>query len=140
MIREACLGLPCENLPVLHSWPQRLARLARDLLPPQRALTMLHTWAVAPGRAARLAADQRPEAQVVVFGHVHFPGVWRRAGRTIINAGAFCPPLGALLVDLRDGRVQVRRVAFRGHEFRPGALVADFALAPTRAAATIPAT
>jgi predicted phosphodiesterase len=99
---------------------------------------MLHTWAVAPGRAARLAAAQRSDAQVVVFGHVHFPGVWLRGGRTIINTGAFCPPLGALMVDLKDARVQVRRVDFRGKEFRPGALVADFALAPATAAATLP--
>lgn len=140
MIREACLGLPCEQLPVLHSRLQRLARLARDLFPPQRALAMLHTWAVAPGRAARLAAAQRPAAQVVVIGHVHYPGVWRRAGRTVINTGAFCPPLGALLVDLTSGRVLVRQVAGREGAFHPGRVVADFALAPPVRQATMPGT
>ncbi len=140
MIREACLGLPCEQLPELHSSPQRAARLARDLFPPQRALAMLHTWAVAPGRAARLAAAQRPAAQVVVIGHVHFPGVWRRVGRTVVNTGAFCPPLGALLVDLAGGHVQVRKIEGLGGAFHPGRVVADFALAPLVAPAMMATT
>src|SRR6185369_3991902 len=42
MMREACLGLPCENMPALGGSPQRLLRLLRDLFPPQRALSMLH--------------------------------------------------------------------------------------------------
>ncbi len=128
MFREACLGLPCENLPVLHGAPQRFLRLLRDLFPPHRALSMLHTWAVAPGRAARLAAAQRPEAQVVVMGHVHFPAVSRRAGRTIVNTGSFCPPLGALLVDLIGEQVQVRQVEFRAAAFHPGKTVAEISL------------
>jgi predicted phosphodiesterase len=90
---------------------------------------MLRCWRDLPRAASGLAA-QRPGAQVVVTGHVHFPGVWRiGTGPTIVNTGSFIRPLGGNLVDVVGDCVQVRRIEHRGAVFKPGRLVAEIALA-----------
>ena len=82
-----------------------------------------------PKRAAQLAAAQRSAAQVVVTGHVHFPGVWRRAGGpVVINTGSFFRPLGGSLVDVFGDRVEVRRIVRTGGSFGSGALLATIPL------------
>jgi predicted phosphodiesterase len=130
MMREACLKLPCEHASGLGGGAlTKLQRAARDLFPPNRALAMLRVWATSPQIAAQLAAAQRPAAQVVVCGHIHFPGVWRSEGRVIVNTGSFSPPLGARCVDLAGEIVRVRRVERRGDRFHPGNIVAEFPLA-----------
>lgn len=90
----------------------------------RRADQILTAWMRAPGLAAGLAERHRPSAEVVIFGHTHFPGVWRRGGRYAINTGAFTPPFGARVVDFVNGGLEVRRVVHRGGEFRVGAVVA----------------
>ncbi len=130
LMREASLNLPREQLPTSGGRTIRLRRMARDLFPPTRALAMLHAWAVAPGRAARLAADQRPGARFVVTGHIHFPVIRRlRGGCVFINTGSFSPPLGGRLVDLQGETLRVRRIVRTGECFCPGGVVAEFPLA-----------
>ncbi len=130
MMREACLKLPCEHASRLGGGVlTKLQRAARDLFPPNRALAMLRAWAAAPRLAARLAAAQRPAARLIVTGHIHFPGVRRSGGRTVVNTGSFSPPLGARCVDLAGGTVRVRRVERREDIFYPGRVVAEFPLA-----------
>lgn len=119
-----------QNLPDLHTpgWVQDLKWAWRTFFPPRLVLAMLRCWRDLPRQATKLAA-QRPSAQVVVTGHVHFPGVWRLgAGPTIVNTGSFFRPLGGSLVDVLADRVQVRRIERRGGSFHPGRLLAEIPL------------
>jgi predicted phosphodiesterase len=100
------------------NWSAHLRWLWHTFLPPRQPLAMLRSWRQLPARAAAMAAAQRPTAQVVVTGHVHFPGVWRKRGRpTVVNTGSFFSPLGGNLVDLTGDTLVVRRVARRGGDF-----------------------
>jgi len=111
------------------SWGAHVAWVARTFFPPTQTLAMLRAWRDLPRAAAALARRDRPAAQVVVTGHVHFPRVWRPAGGpVVINTGSFLPPLGGWLVDVEGGTVRVRRVGRRGPDFVPGREVAAIAL------------
>lgn len=109
------------------SWSAHLAWTWQTFFPPRQPLAMLRSWRELPRRAATLAAAQRPTAQVVVTGHVHFPGVWR-LGPAVINTGSFFSPLGGNLVDVGGATVSVRKIARRGRDFVPGRTVAEIRL------------
>lgn len=120
-----------EDLPdyVTGGWRAHLEWIARTFFPPRQVLAMLRAWRDLPGLAARLAVAQRATAQVVVTGHVHFPGVWRHpGGPVVINTGSFFQPLGGSLVDIFADRVEVRRIRRTGGDFAPGALLATIPL------------
>lgn len=122
-----------EDVPDLRTggWRGHLAWAWRTFFPPTQVLAMLRAWRDLPGRAAGLAATHRPSAQVVVTGHVHFPGVWRPgSGPVVINTGSFFRPLGGQLVDVLADRVQVRRIVQAGGGFQPGRLLAEIPLRP----------
>ena len=107
-----------------------MLRLWDTFFPPQQVLAMLLAWRELPLAAARLAQAHRPAAQVVVTGHVHFPGVWvRPPGPTVINTGSFFSPLGGHLVDVFEDRVQVRRIRRQRGMFVPGHQVAEIVFA-----------
>jgi len=107
----------------------RLVWLWHTFFPPRQPFAMLRAWRELPARAAALAAAQRPTAQVVVMGHVHLPGIWRKPpGPTVVNTGSFFAPLGGQLVDLDGEVLQVRRIARRGGNFHPGKLIAEIRL------------
>jgi predicted phosphodiesterase len=111
------------------SWWAHLVWVWHTFFPPTQPVAMLRCWRDLPGLAAGLARTQRPTAQVVVMGHVHFPGVWRRpGGPVVINTGSFFRPLGGNLVDVLDDRVQVRRIDRDGDTFKPGRLLAEIPL------------
>jgi predicted phosphodiesterase len=128
--------IACRNLPEPHAITRRdlstrLRRLVHTLFPPHRLLAMIKAWRQAPALARRLANTQRPRARLVVLGHTHHPGVWREAGGvTVVNTGTFCPPFGAQYVELQGDRVRVVRIVQREGAFHPGAVVAEFPLAP----------
>lgn len=132
--RLACRALP-EPAHLFHAnFVARTKRMARTLFPPTRVLSMLDSWQTSPRTAAALARAQRPRARVIIYGHTHFPGVWRVPGAngspviTVINTGSFTRPFGSLFVELKGERVHVRRIARAGGEFRAGRTVADFTL------------
>ena len=97
-----------------------MARFVHLLSRVRRADKILSSCFHAPALAATLAQRYRPNAQIIIFGHTHYPGVWTRRGRTIINTGAFTPPFGARVVDFVEDRIEVRDVIRRGSEFRVG--------------------
>ncbi|MBA4137308.1 MAG: hypothetical protein C0518_08335 [Opitutus sp.] len=114
---------------VTRGWGAHLRWVWRTFFPPTQVLAMFRCWRNLPRRAAELARTQRPSAQVVVTGHVHFPGVWPVAhGLTVINTGSFFRPLGGHLVDVEDDRVLVRRIERRGKFFQAGRMVAEIHL------------
>lgn len=120
-----------EDLPdyVTGGWRAHLRWVGRTFFPPRQPLAMLRAWRDLPVAAARLACEQHPGVQVVVTGHVHFPGVWSHTGApTVINTGSFFQPLGGNLVDVFADRMEVRRIKRSDRVFSPGALVAEIPL------------
>jgi predicted phosphodiesterase len=98
--------------------------------PPVRVVRMFRAWIDAPELAASLARAHRPNAQFIIIGHLHRPGVWKtKDGRVMINTGSFCRPFGACMVDLEGERLTVRRVIRRNGAFHPGPVQAEFTLA-----------
>ncbi len=79
-----------------------------EFWPPTRLLTILTVWKRAPEMMAEALERYRPEAEAVVFGHIHYPGVWKRRGRVIINTGAWLSMTGARVVEVRGNEVSVR--------------------------------
>ena len=102
--------------------------LLRYLWPPFRILRILGSWRRLPMSAANLAADHRPKARFVIVGHTHYPGIWTRQGRRIINTGSFLPLLGRRLVDIHEDHLEVRKIRRSGHAFHPGRLVKGYSL------------
>ncbi len=110
-------------------WRADMKWLWRTFFPPTLILAMLRAWRDLPVNAAVLARRSHPGAQVVVTGHVHFPGVWHPpGGPVVINTGSFFRPLGGHLVDVGGDRVQVRRIVPAGGAFSAGSLVKEIAL------------
>jgi predicted phosphodiesterase len=130
VIRRVAARLPQRHQVEPRFWKYLGSFLADTLWPPDRALRIIRTWREAPERASALLQAHRPGAGFIVLGHFHRPGVWRTAGgRVVINTGSFCPPLGGAVVDVSAGQVTVRQVREIRGEFRPGAVLAEFALA-----------
>lgn len=129
--RAACIAPPPERDPHDHSLLHRVARLVRLLAHPRRPLSMIHAWLTSPQVAAEMAARHHPSARFVIFGHIHHPGVWtKHRPHIVINTGSFTPPRGPRLVEFDETTLRVYRVERRCGVFRPGALVAEFPLAP----------
>lgn len=104
---------------------------AQDTIwPPSRLWQIIQAWQNLPDLAAAFVREYRPAAKFVLVGHTHRPGIWRRSpDLTVINTGSFSRPLGGFLVDLFPERLVVRRVEPSRGEFRPGVVLAEFALA-----------
>lgn len=109
--------------------PARLRRLLADVGSPVRLGAILRAWRHAADLASHAAEAQRRSAQLIVFGHLHRPSISHRAGRVIINTGAFTGPFGAFCVDLFDERALVRPVERRRGAFHPGRPLVEIPLA-----------
>jgi predicted phosphodiesterase len=84
----------------------RHSTLQKFLSHPWRGAIVAWYWARYPSMAAEFALRYAPEAQVVIVGHSHRAGMWRRAGRTVFNTGAFTwpgKPHAAILEPIADG-------------------------------------
>jgi len=113
------------------TWGAHLAWAWHTFFPPRQPLAMMRCWRDLPAAATAFAREQRPGAQVVVMGHVHFPGVWRHgSGPTVINTGSFFRPLGGNLVDVFADHVEVRRIQSGTAGFAPGRQLARIPLRP----------
>lgn len=128
-MRAACVGFARECDPERRDIGHRLRRLGMEFFPPRQPYAMLHTWWTIADLIVAAASNWRPDARVIVTGHVHFPRVWRRGEYWVINLGAFCGPLGALTVECRDQLVTVRRVSWHGDRCRPGSVIRQIPLA-----------
>jgi hypothetical protein len=72
------------------------------LTQPLNLARVAYYWATVPGLAAEFANRFTPDTRVVIFGHSHLPGVWRRDGRLILNTGSFTFPRLPHAVLVRD--------------------------------------
>jgi predicted phosphodiesterase len=108
--KQASLALQNIETPTTQGAGRKLGLLVRQLWPPNRPFKIMRAWMELPTRSANLCAIYRPEARFVVIGHTHYPGIWRRGGRTIINTGSFVPYLPAYGVLLESSRLTVRKI------------------------------
>ncbi|MCF3651822.1 metallophosphoesterase [Synoicihabitans lomoniglobus] len=129
LMRLACTGFHREFDPQRTDILYKTWRLMLEFFPPRQAWAMFRTWRTFADQAIARADQWRPHAQIIVTGHVHFPRVWQRGHRHVINCGAFPGPLGAFAVDLVDDVVTVHRITSRGDNWYPDRTVATIPLA-----------
>jgi exonuclease SbcD len=80
-----------------------IQRVWDAVVPPKRALRMIESWHGRAAAATRFCESYFPQAEVLVFGHFHRQGCWRKNGRLIIDTGSFMSPGRAHWVEWNDG-------------------------------------
>lgn len=100
LAREIARALPSQDDRGGRHWWQRAWDAAT---PPQRALRMLQAWCSQGSLAAGFCEQYFPTAEVIIIGHFHRHGRWRRGGRLIINTGSFVAPGRAHWVEWHGG-------------------------------------
>jgi predicted phosphodiesterase len=80
-----------------------LQRAWDAVTPPRRALKMIEAWFTQAAAGERFCERYFPNAEVLVIGHFHHQGCWRRNGRMVINTGSFLDPGRAHWVEWNDG-------------------------------------
>ena len=73
--------------------------------PPQRPLGIVMSWLTCARRCEHFARQFFPQAEVVIFGHMHRSGNWRFGRRRILNTGAWFRHATPYVIDMRDARV-----------------------------------
>src|ERR1700722_15841328 len=118
--KRASVELQLWENPIAGKSLSGLGMLALQAWPPTRPFKIAHAWWQTPSLAADLMKLFRPQAHVVVIGHTHYPGVWRRAGRIIINTGSFLNFMTAQAAIIEGERLEVRPVKQRNGNFPLG--------------------
>jgi len=127
--RRVAATIPQRHQSEPHRLKYALRYAADTVWPPLRVFRILRAWRMHASCMAELARRHFPAAKIIVIGHTHRPGLARLPdGRTVINTGSFCPPLGGFAVDVGPAAVRVRRVEFRAGEFRLSENIAELAL------------
>jgi predicted phosphodiesterase len=129
IFRQVTLKLPREHDPEARHFFAKCLRIFRAVFPPTRVLTMMRVWREMPDIAARYADEQRPRAKIILTGHTHFHGVWKRGRHVIVNTGSLCAPREGQIVDITENALEVRRVVRRKGLFYPGKAVEKFSFA-----------
>ena len=115
LAREIALKLPSMDHPEGRSLFQR----AWDaVLPPRRALKILESWCFQAHAGNAFCNAFFPACQVLIIGHFHHHGIWRRGKRLILNTGSFMNPAKPCWVEwhnhwLSFGEIQESRDACR---------------------------
>lgn len=131
IFRQVCLKLPREHDPKKKGLLYAAMKMARAVFPPHRLVAMIRAWRDLPAMAAKVSAEQRPEARVIITGHTHFKGQWLQPeARLVLNTGSFCPPGGGHVVDVVGDQIAVSKLARSKGEFRPGARIATYRVSP----------
>jgi predicted phosphodiesterase len=118
--KRASLELQMWESPVNRASLPGLRLLAFQVWPPTRPFKIVHAWWQTPSLAADLMKLFRPQAQVMLIGHTHYPGVWRRSGRIIVNTGSFLNYMSAQAAIIEGELLQVRWVNQRNGKFTLG--------------------
>ncbi len=116
LAREIALVLRTADYPKGQKLWQRVLDAVR---PPRRAFEILRVWALQSEAAARFAEGYFPRAEIVVKGHFHRAGIWRRRGKLVVNLGAFMNPCPALWAEFDGSFFSVGQVD-EGAEYRKG--------------------
>lgn len=99
----------------------------RECWPPWRPLQIVRSWIVTPSKAVALARVFRPRARIIIIGHTHFAGVWKRGPRVIVNTGSFLPLSGGrIAVEICGEKVTPRKIVNAGERFEMGSEIDSF--------------
>lgn len=129
--RRAAAGLPQRHQSEAHGLKYLISFLKDTVWPPTRILRVIRAWRDTPRLAEGFVGQHRPAARFLAMGHTHRLGVTRtRHGLLVLNTGSFGPPCRPGVIDLEPDRVRLRSVERRNGEFRFGAALAEFPLAP----------
>lgn len=79
--------------------------------PPQRPMGIVWTWITSGWLAEQFARQFLPQAEVLIFGHMHRSGHWKYGKRHIFNTGAWFRHATPYVVDMCDTRVIAYRKA-----------------------------
>ncbi len=98
-----------------HRFSSGRFRIMRSVLkfvyPPRRAFEVLRCWKETPRRADLFRKHHRPDSKIVVIGHIHHPGIWKRPdGYTLINTGGFLSVGKAQVLELNGSTARVFKV------------------------------
>lgn len=73
--------------------------------PPQRPWGIVWSWLTCGRKAELFARHYFPDAEVLIFGHMHRSGYWKSGSRQIFNTGAWFRHATPYVIDMRDSRV-----------------------------------
>ncbi len=124
--KRASIELQLRERPLTRGPLPGLSLIAHQLWPPHRPFKIVHAWQRTPTLAAELTAFFRPQARFTLIGHTHYPGIWRRHDRTIINTGASLRWMGALGVIIEGNRLEVRSLRRQNGGLSLGKIQAAF--------------
>lgn len=79
--------------------------------PPQRPMGIIWSWLSCARRCEHFARRFFPDAETVIFGHMHRFGNWHFGKRHILNTGAWFKHATPYVVDMRDARFIAYRKA-----------------------------
>jgi len=125
LTKRSCMVMTTFELEMGEGLVAKFIMLGAELWPPRRPWAIVHSWMTAPSRAHHLLASYRPGADVMIFGHTHLPGVWKKGGKKVINTGGFLAVLNARVVEIAGAEdIQVRKVwrVGQGFDFSPDGL------------------
>jgi predicted phosphodiesterase len=132
--KRASLELQMWENPVKRGSLSGLSLLALQAWPPTRPLKIVRAWWQTPSLAADLMKLFRPQARVALIGHTHYPGVWHRSGRVIVNTGSFLSHMSALAGIIEGERLEIRLVNQRNANFTLGKVKEVFKIPKTEVA------
>jgi len=105
----------------------------RALTRPWEVPPVIWYWLREPKIAMRFIERYTPQTKLLIVGHSHRPGLWRKDGRTIINTGAFTFPGRPWCAALNGSTVRVERIEKQAGVYRratkPIAVLEDNAFA-----------
>ncbi|BCX46678.1 UDP-2,3-diacylglucosamine hydrolase [Haloferula helveola] len=107
LAREVARTLKAASVPKGRSL---FRRVIDAISPPRRAWEILAIWFRHGSVSAEFARRYFPQAELIVVGHFHWPGIWRGDGPVVINTGAFVNPHPAWWVEWHDGWLRCGRV------------------------------
>ena len=117
LAREIALKLPSQEHPEGRSLLQRAWDAA---LPPRRAIKIIESWHFQSDAGNAFCDAFFPNAQVLVVGHFHQHGAWRRGQRLILNTGSFMNPAKPCWVEWHQGWLSFGEITESPHACHKG--------------------
>ena len=90
----------------------------RMLSRPWSFFEVIRYWWNYPRDAAMFLERYAPTTNVIITGHTHHQGIWKRGGRTIINTGGFAFPAKPRTVIIEGSTIKIHRIQREGDTYR----------------------
>ena len=110
----------CFHPPTRHNQSKRrgiFAYIWQAFWPPSVAWRLItHRLRTLP-KTSEFLETYAPNTRLLIYGHMHRAGVWKRNGRVLINTGAFQSFAGQLVCELDHTGITVRKVRRKDGRF-----------------------